>query len=53
MLEIRKGTATKNYENKEIIIVDNASVEAGTHEYLEEIQERGITVIKKNERNPA
>lgn len=44
---------TKNYENKEIIIVDNASVEAGTHEYLEEIQERGITVIKKNERNPA
>lgn len=44
---------TKSYENKEIIVVDNASVEAGTDEYLEEIQERGITVIKKNERNPA
>ena len=44
---------TNNYENKEIIVVDNSSVEPGTDEYLEEIQERGITVIKKNERNPA
>jgi len=44
---------TQNYENKEIIVIDNASVEAGTNEYLEEIQEKGITVIRKLERNPA
>jgi len=44
---------TKNYENKEIIVVDNASVEPGTSEFLEEIQERGVTVVRKFERNPA
>jgi len=42
---------TKRYDNKEVIVVDNASVETGTKEYLEEIQGRGIKVIKKLERN--
>lgn len=44
---------TKTYENKEIFVVDNASVEIGTKEYLEEIEARGVKVFKKNERNPA
>lgn len=44
---------TTNYENKEVIVVDNASVEIGTKEYLEEIENRGVKVIRKIERNPA
>lgn len=42
---------TKNYENKEVIVIDNASVEPGTSEYLTQIQDRGVQVIRKNERN--
>jgi len=42
---------TKNYDNKELIVIDNASIENGTSEYLSEIEDRGITVIKKTERN--
>lgn len=42
---------TKDYENKEIIVVDNASVEQGTTEYLHDLETRGITVIRKIERN--
>lgn len=42
---------TKNYTNKEVIVVDNASVEVGTDEYLLDIEKRGISVIRKNERN--
>lgn len=44
---------TKNYENKELIVVDNASVEPGTDDYLNQIQDRGVNVIRKSERNPA
>jgi len=42
---------TKNYQNKEVFVVDNASVENGTKEYLEEIESRGIKVFRKSERN--
>lgn len=42
---------TKNYENKEIIVVDNSSVENGTKEYLDEIESRGAKVFRKSERN--
>jgi len=44
---------TKNYQNKEVFVVDNASVENGTKEYLEEIESRGVKVFRKSERNPA
>ena len=44
---------TKDYENKEIIIVDNASIENGTQEYLDEKEKQGIKVIRNKHRNPA
>jgi glycosyltransferase involved in cell wall biosynthesis len=44
---------TDDYKEKEIIIVDNASVEKGTAEYLENLEARGLTVVRKNNRNPA
>jgi glycosyltransferase involved in cell wall biosynthesis len=44
---------TRDYENKEIIIVDNASIEPGTTEYLDEKEKQGIKVIKNEVRNPA
>jgi glycosyltransferase involved in cell wall biosynthesis len=44
---------TSGYENKEFFVVDNASVESGTEEYLKNIESRGVTVIRKKERNPA
>lgn len=42
---------TSDWDNKEIIVVDNASVEPGTQEYLADLENRGIKVIRKNERN--
>lgn len=44
---------TKSYDNKEIIVVDNASVEEGTSDYLKSIEERGVKVFRKTERNYA
>ena len=44
---------TKNYSNKEIIVVDNASAEPGTEEYLKSLEIRGAKVIRKIERDPA
>ena len=44
---------TETYDNKEIIIVDNASVEEGTLEYLSEKQSQGITVVRMDERDPS
>jgi len=38
---------------KELIVVDNASVEQGTREYLIELEDRGFTVVRKRDRNPA
>ena len=44
---------TSDYENKEIIVVDNASIEDGTDEYLVELKARGVKVFKQQKRNPA
>ena len=43
---------TDTYKNKEIIIVDNASVEEGTTEYLDSIESKGIIVVRKEKRDP-
>lgn len=44
---------TEDYKNKEILIVDNASTEDGTDEYLEELKERGFKAYKQKERDPS
>tara|TARA_Y100000310_G_scaffold200219_1_gene200248 strand:+ start:80 stop:1033 length:954 start_codon:yes stop_codon:yes gene_type:complete len=44
---------TEDYPNKEIILVDNASVEEGTEEYLLEKEKQGIRVFRQKERDPA
>ena len=44
---------TEDYENKEIILIDNASVEEGTEEYLQEKEKQGIKVIRQEKRDPA
>jgi glycosyltransferase involved in cell wall biosynthesis len=43
---------TDDYPNKEIIIVDNSSVEEGTNEYLSEKSSQGIIVHKTEKRDP-
>ena len=43
---------TETYKNKEIIVVDNASVEEGTEEYLNEKKDQGIIVIRQETRDP-
>jgi glycosyltransferase involved in cell wall biosynthesis len=44
---------TYDYPNKEIIVVDNASSEPGTDEYLDELRDRGFRVFKQLERDPS
>ena len=44
---------TLDYNNKEIIVVDNASTEEGTDEYLEELRERGFKVFQQKQRDPS
>jgi len=44
---------TRDYNNKEIIVVDNASVEEGTKEYLDEKEAQGVRVIRQSTRNPS
>jgi len=44
---------TEDYSNKEIIIVDNASIEEGTEEYLAEKESQGFKVIRQPERDPS
>ncbi|MBT5637027.1 MAG: glycosyltransferase family 2 protein [Candidatus Peribacter sp.] len=44
---------TEDYKNKEILVVDNASTEDGTDEYLEELRDRGFKVYKQKERDPS
>ncbi len=44
---------TEDYPNKEIIVVDNASTEDGTDEYLEELRERGFKVFRQQARDPS
>jgi glycosyltransferase involved in cell wall biosynthesis len=43
---------TKNYDNREFIIVDNASVEPETQEYLNQKEAEGVKVIRYTERDP-
>tara|TARA_R110000824_G_scaffold88773_7_gene218114 strand:- start:1763 stop:2608 length:846 start_codon:yes stop_codon:yes gene_type:complete len=43
---------TEDYPDKDIIIIDNASKEKGTQEYLEEKESAGIKVIRREERDP-
>ncbi len=42
---------TQEYSDKEIIVVDNASTEPGTEEYLEDLRQREITVVKNESRD--
>ena len=42
---------TQDYKNKELIIVDNASVEPGTSEYLAEKEKQGIKIIRRKKRD--
>ena len=44
---------TEDYSNKEIFVVDNASTEIGTSEYLQELKDRGVSVHQEKERNPS
>ena len=44
---------TEDYPNKEIIVVDNASIEEGTEEYLLEKEKQGIRVFRQKQRDPA
>lgn len=44
---------TEDYSNKELIVIDNASIEKGTSEYLDLLEQRGVSVIRKSERNPS
>ena len=44
---------TSDYHNKEIIIVDNASIENGTEQYLVEKEKQGLKVIRQKNRDPA
>lgn len=43
---------TSDYPNREFILVDNASIETGTQEYLEEKKNQGFKVFKTKERDP-
>ena len=45
--------SNEDYDNKEIIVVDNASTEDGTDEYLESLKDRGFKVFVQKERDPA
>jgi len=42
---------TQDYPNKEIIVVDNASIEKGTDEYLNDLKKRNIKVYKQENRD--
>lgn len=44
---------TKDYSNKELLIVDNASVEEGTKEYLDEKEAQGFKVFRQQQRDPS
>ena len=45
--------STSDYDNKEIIVVDNASIEPGTEEYLKSLASRGVNVIQTTKRDPS
>jgi len=43
---------TQDYANKEFIIVDNASVEEGTADYLRQKEQQGFKIIRQPARDP-
>ena len=45
--------STEDFESKELIIIDNASVEEGTEDYLASLENRGFTVVRREARDPA
>ena len=45
--------STMSYSDKEIIVIDNASIEPGTDEYLKSLEKRGILVVRNKERDPS
>ena len=44
---------TEDFKDKEILLIDNASIEEGTDEYLLKKEKQGIRVFKNNERDPS
>ena len=44
--------STMDYSNKQIIVVDNASIEPGTQEYLDEIEKIGVLTVRNKKRDP-
>jgi len=44
---------TQEYQNKEIIIIDNASSEPGTESFLSQVEELGVKVVRRESRDPA
>lgn len=44
---------TADYTNKELIIIDNASVEAGTIDYLNQKESQGVKVVRRERRDPS
>ena len=44
---------TEDYEDKEFMIIDNASVEKGTKEYLDEKELQGFKILRQKERDYA
>tara|TARA_R110001583_G_scaffold27302_7_gene97763 strand:- start:22158 stop:23180 length:1023 start_codon:yes stop_codon:yes gene_type:complete len=44
---------TLDYPNLEFIVVDNASVEEGTAEYLDKIEKEGVRVFRQEDRDPS
>lgn len=43
---------TKDYPNLEFIIIDNASIEEGTSEYLNEKESLGFKIVRQDKRDP-
>lgn len=43
---------TSDYSNKEFVIVDNASVEAGTKDYLRQKEQQGFKIVRQPHRDP-
>jgi glycosyltransferase involved in cell wall biosynthesis len=46
-------STTSEYAEKEIIVVDNASTESGTLEFLESLRDQGVTVVRNETRDPS
>ncbi len=46
-------STTAEYAEKEIIVVDNASTEEGTLEFLDSLRENGVLVVRNETRDPS